>query len=133
MITLILLLASGYLIAQVPAKFEAGVAFNSICCGPPDDAFLQKFYRASKKCYNTIAAYKAGGCGREGEFRILFKLSGMKTTDRKKFLKELKELVLRQDKANKAKNSSSGSVEMLQFIKRSDLSYCGSGISKWPK
>ena len=117
--------------AQLPPVFDAGVAFNSICCGPPDESFLKAFM--SCKDYKLIKAYKAAGCGREGEFRVLFSFKGVKPSLAKKFLKRLKNKVIKQDAINKSKNTSSGNLEVLQNIKKEELDNCRSGIIPWKK
>jgi hypothetical protein len=59
----------------VDSSYKVAVAFGSRCCGTASSEFLGKFL----KDFNRTAAVKvsadiAEGCGREGEFYILFKV-----------------------------------------------------------
>lgn len=113
----------------MPSVFKAGVAFNSICCGPADAGFLKTILKS--KDFKRIKAFKASGCGREGEFRILFTFKGVKTAMVKKFMKKLQEKVAKQDAINRANNASTGNMEVLENIKKEELDVCRMGIIAW--
>jgi hypothetical protein len=118
--------------AAVPAKYDAAVSFNSICCGPPSadflKAFVKKFNKDNKVVLNTSIA---GGCGREGEFSILFSLTGLKAKPKAKFMAAIKTLIPQQQSKNKTANSSSGNMELTYNVTAADFGNCRSGITKW--
>ncbi|MBC7867826.1 MAG: hypothetical protein H7X88_09865, partial [Gloeobacteraceae cyanobacterium ES-bin-316] len=74
----------------------------------------------------------AAGCGKEGEFVILFHLPTNRTADKAKFVAELETLVKNTDEKNKNLRSSSGGMQVLYNVKAADYSYCRLGIKAWP-
>jgi hypothetical protein len=131
------LLTAGIITAQnktaaAPAKYDVAVSFNSICCGPPSadflKAFVKKFNKDNKVVLNTSIA---GGCGREGEFSILFSLTGLKAKPKAKFMAAIKTLIPQQQAKNKTANSSSGNMELSYNVTAADFGNCRSGITKW--
>ncbi len=112
-------------------EYAAVVSFGSVCCGPVSDEFLKSFV----KTYNNdqkvnISADIAAGCGREGEFAILFKLDNQ-NEKHLNFLSELKKTVADADAKNRAGNNSSGTLEVKTDIKATDFEYCRLGIKSW--
>jgi hypothetical protein len=118
--------------AAAPAVYDVAVSFNSICCGPPSadflKAFVKKFNQDNKVVLNASIA---GGCGREGEFSILFSLGSLKAKPKAKFMAAIKKLVPQQQAKNKAASSSSGNLELSYNTTAADFSNCRSGITKW--
>jgi hypothetical protein len=105
--------------------YAVGVSFNSICCGPPSDGFLKSFMKEFTKAHTVkITAVKIAGCGREGEFVVLFGLSKMKEAAKNKFIAELENLIPVQEAANKKASTSSGGLALLHDVKESDYNHC---------
>jgi hypothetical protein len=118
--------------AAAPAKYDVAVSFNSICCGPPSADFLKAFVKKFNKDNKLVLnASIAGGCGREGEFSILFSLAGVKVKPKAKFMAAIKTLIPQQQAKNKAANSSSGNMELSYNATAVDFGNCRSGITKW--
>lgn len=85
---ILVLLTSTLLFAQTkvkqPVKYDMIVNFTSMCCGTASDDFLQSYVKKfSKKNKVTIPAHKASGCGKEGEYKIMFQLNKLKASVRK--------------------------------------------------
>jgi hypothetical protein len=121
-----------YKTAAVPAKYDIAVSFNSICCGPPSADFLKTFVKKFNKDNKVLLnASIAGGCGREGEFSILFSLSGLKAKPKAKFMAAIKTLIPQQQAKNKTANNSSGNMELSYNVTAADFNNCRSGIAKW--
>lgn len=136
--TLLLLFAIIFTItisAQVKSphsKYNVVVSFGSICCGTASDDFLKAHIKKFIKLHKvTLPSYKASGCGREGEYRVMFVTTKLKPALKKKFINDLKNVVLKEDKKNKIKDSSSGSINVEFNITTEDVSYCRGGIQKW--
>jgi hypothetical protein len=118
--------------AAAPAKYDAAVSFNSICCGPPSADFLKTFVKKFNKDNKVVLnASMAGGCGREGEFSILFSLTGLKAKPKAKFMAAIKTLIPQQEAKNKAANNSIGNMSLSYNVTAADFSNCRSGIVKW--
>lgn len=114
------------------SKFDVVVSFGSMCCGTATDDFLKTHFKKFSKLNKvTIPVYKASGCGREGEYKVMFSLKKLKPSVKKKFLGELKAMVARQEKKNKAKDPSSGPISLEYNLDSGEVSYCHGGISKW--
>lgn len=128
-----LLILSSYISDAQTVSYDVAVSFSSIGTGTPSDDFLFKFYKKQKKTYKKLEAFKAGGCGREGEFTILMNTRGMKAADRTSFYKKLKALVLAEEKKNLAKNASSGHIMMARKVLSTEFTHCRSGIVAWPE
>jgi hypothetical protein len=118
--------------AVAAVKYDAAVSFNSICCGPPSADFLKAFIKKFNKDNKVVLnASIAGGCGREGEFSILFSLTGLKAKPKAKFMAAIKTLIPQQQAKNKIANNSSGNMELSYNVTAADFSNCRSGITKW--
>ncbi len=117
---------------KVPSKFDVIVSFGSMASGPSSDVFLKSFIkRFAKKHGVNMIGYKAAGCGREGEFNILFSLTGLKSSVKKKFLSELNASVVAQEKKNKQKDENSGNIILDYNKNKNDFSYCRESIKIW--
>jgi hypothetical protein len=112
--------------------YGAGVGFNSICCGPPSDQFLKTFVKKFNKTNKVkITADKIAGCGREGEYVVLFHTQKLKAATRKKFISELEKLIPLQEIKNKKADSSSGHLEVLRDVKLSAYEHCRIKSQRW--
>ena len=113
-------------------SYQVAVAFNSICCGTASDDFLktfvQKFNSANKV---KIVADIVAGCGREGEYVVLFRSDKLKTATGKKFVADLEKLVPQQEEKNRKLDKSSGGIEVLHNVKVSDYAHCRIKLQKW--
>ncbi|HSN60365.1 MAG TPA: hypothetical protein VLR49_05500 [Ferruginibacter sp.] len=117
---------------QVDKIYPVAVSFGSIRCGTPSDDFLKSFADGfNKKNSVKITADIAAGCGKEGEFVILFNLPENNTAINSSFITELEKTVKETDDKNKKANTSSGVLQMQYNVKTSDNSYCRLGIKKW--
>jgi hypothetical protein len=117
---------------NVESAYVVGVSFNSICCGPPPDDFLKTFVNKFKNANGvSVAADKIAGCGREGEFVVLFDLSKMKEPAKASFVAGLEKLIPSQDAENKRASTSSGGLALLYNVKASDYSHCRIKAEKW--
>ncbi len=79
------------------------VKFQSMCCGVPSDAPLQKMIRIFKRKYQvkSLTAYHIGPLGREGEYILGFSLTELNKKKRQKFVTKLKSTTaLMKDKGN---------------------------------
>ncbi len=112
--------------------YGAGVSFNSICCGPPSEEFLKTFVKGFNLSQKVkITADKIAGCGREGEFVILFNTGKMKADIREKFIADLEKLVPVQEIKNKQAETSSGGVQVVRDVKSSAYSHCRISSQNW--
>ena len=116
----------------VPGRFEVGVYFGSVCCGPASDSFLRPFVNSfNKKNKVSIRGYRLSGCGREGEFKLLFRLRAIAASKRQRFISTLDELIIRQNEKNKAAANSKGNIELLKEIDKEQNSNCRAGLDLW--
>lgn len=113
----------------VDSSYKVAVAFGSRCCGTVSSDFLGKFL----KDFNRIAAVKvsadiAEGCGREGEFYILFKVD-----EKVKilFIEKLIPLVNEEETNNRKKDASSGDVEIKYDVLKTAVGHCRLGVRSW--
>ena len=114
------------------SNYIAGVSFGSMCCGPSSDQFLKDYVKKFNKKYTIkITADKFGGCGREGEFIILFPLSKIKKTTQMQFTNGLGKLLQAQELKNKKIKPNSGGFQLLRNIKEEEYSHCRMGKTKW--
>ncbi len=117
---------------KTPSTFDVVVSFGSICCGTASDDFLKTFIKKFNKTHKVkIPSYKASGCGKEGEYKIMFSTVKLKPALNKKFLCDLKFLTEKQDAKNKAKDSSSGTINLDYNAVLDDVRYCRGGIARW--
>ncbi len=115
-----------------PATFDIVVAFGSMCCGTASDTFLKEYYKKFLKTNKSvIPASLASGCGREGEFKVMFNMSKTNTVVRKKFIAGLKRILLKEEKKNRARDESSGTISIEYNVLKDDVAFCRGGISKW--
>jgi hypothetical protein len=113
-------------------KYPVAVSFGSMCCGTATDEFLKSFVeKFNKQNHVKISADKAAGCGREGEFVILFILPKSKKLIENKFINQLGITVKTQDERNKKLNKTSGGMELIFKINSSQYGHCRLGFTKW--
>ena len=111
--------------------YPLAVSFNSICCGTASPDFLKTFVKQfNEKNSTNISADIAAGCGKEGEFVILFKLSPNDAMNAK-FKSSLVTLVGTEDAKNKKLNSSSGGISLSENATESNFQHCRLGILPW--
>lgn len=113
-------------------KYDVVVSFGSICCGTVSDDFLVDFIK-QVDCKNkvTIQAWQLGGCGREGEFKILFLLNKLNPSAKKKLITGLKKLVPEQNNKNKKAKASSGPINLDFDFPAKQLENCSGQLTKW--
>lgn len=116
-------------VMKVDSVYTVSVVFGSMCCGTVSSDFLAKFL----KDFNTTAAIKvtadiAEGCGREGEFFVLFKVDEKQKAD---FIEKLVPLVNAEETINRKKDASSGGLEIRYNVIKTDVEYCRLGIRPW--
>lgn len=112
-------------------EYATAIAFGSVCCGTVPDDFLKAYLKKYNQDHNLkIGADIAGGCGREGEFTILFKLD-RKNAAQQAFIGQLHNLVKDTDTKNRNLNTSSGNMEILNDVKASDYAHCRLGVKPW--
>ncbi|MEO7489596.1 MAG: hypothetical protein ABIU77_20940 [Ferruginibacter sp.] len=113
-------------------KYDVVVSFGSMCCGPVSDDFLKNFIQQfNRKNKVTIQAWQITGCGREGEFKILFSLTKLNRTAKNKFLNCLKKLVPEQNDKNKKLKASSGTISIDYNFPKTELPNCRGELIKW--
>ena len=106
-------------------SFPVALYFGSICCGPSSADFISPFvkkYNAAHK--QKITGHKVGGCGREGEYIILFNLPAMNKSDKDTWLADLETLVSKQVTLNKAAKADAGGIEIRENVQLADLAHC---------
>lgn len=112
--------------------YPLAISFGSMCCGTPSDEFLKNFIiNYNKKNKIRMTAYKAGGCGKEGEFVIFIDPNKMKASTQNKMTIQLEKTVALQNKKNRNADSSSGTLELLKNVKASQYEHCRIKIKKW--
>jgi hypothetical protein len=118
--------------AGTPAKFDVIVSFGSVCCGTSSDDFLKDYIKTyTSKNKETMIALKVGGCGKEGEFKILFSLVKLDDSKKMNFISKLKKLIAEQNEKNKTANASSGPISLDCDLPISQFEYCREQPSKW--
>ena len=117
-----------------PVKYDVIVSFGSMCCGTASDDFLKKYIK-NYNCKNkdTVNGWLLDGCGREGEYKILFSFSHLKDTKKRPLIDELKMLIDEQNKKNKAVNASSGSISFTYDLPLANFEYCRGELTEWNK
>jgi hypothetical protein len=113
-------------------KYDVVVSFGSICCGTVSDDFLVDFIK-QVNCKNkvTIQGWQLGGCGREGEFKILFLLNKLNASAKKKLITGLKKLVPEQNNKNKKAKANSGPISINFNFPTKQLENCSGQLTKW--
>lgn len=93
------------------------VQFQSVCCGVPDDAPLQKAIRQFRKKYKTrrITADKIGPMGREGEYYLAFRLKELSPKQKNLFIKKLEQV------APQLKDRGQAVIEKNMQVRMADL------------
>lgn len=135
--TILLLLVFNAINAQVkkqnPAGYEAVANFTSICCGTVSDDFLKTFVKNYNKTNRKqpAVAYRISGCGREGEFKILFSLSKLTKTNKAKFMTGLKKVVAVQNRNSTAAGQNKGPVNLSYDQSVDPTQGCRGELEKW--
>ncbi len=115
-----------------PINYDVALHFNSMGTGAPDDAFLKKFLKGFNKANKvTVKAFKVGGCGREGEFKILLSYAGMGKKACTQFKSQLDALIPKQNTSNKAANGSSGNIDLQYKPVADDWQGCRIPLAAW--
>lgn len=113
-------------------NYDVVVSFGSMCCGTASDDFLKNFVKEfNAKNKVVINAMQLGGCGREGEYKILFSLEKLKEAKKVKFLAALKKLIPEQNKKNKTEKASSGTISLEFDLTSNKLENCRGELTKW--
>lgn len=116
----------------LPTKYDVALHFNSMCCGAPSNTFLKTFLKQFNKTNKvTVKAYLVGGCGREGEFKILLSYAGLSAKIKTKLKSELNKLVAKQNTSNKAANNSSGNIDLQYNPVADDWQGCRNPLTSW--
>lgn len=113
-------------------NFDVALHFNSMGTGAPDDAFLKKFLKGFNKSNKVkVKAFKVGGCGREGEFKILLSYSALGKKACTKLKSQLDALIPQQNTSNKAANGSSGNIDLQYNPVADDWQGCRIPLDVW--
>lgn len=113
-------------------SYDVALHFNSMGTGAPDDAFLKKFLKGFNKTNKvTVRAFKVGGCGREGEFKILLSYSGLGKKSCMKLKGQIDTLIPKQNTSNKAANGSSGNIDLQYNPVSDDWQGCRIPLAAW--
>lgn len=108
--------------AKNPAPALTVVSFNSICCGVRADTFLKAFFEAFKNKNDVqLSASKVTGCGKEGEYKVMFDTKQLSGSMYKKFSGELKNLIDTESDKHKSSQDGTLNIETMDSI---DISYC---------
>ena len=115
-----------------PISYGAAVSFGSMCCGTASDDFLKDFIKEFS-CKNkvTVNAWQMTGCGREGEFKILFSLEKLKEAKKLKLIAALKKLIPAQNDKNKNVKPNSGPISVDYDLPLNKLGNCRGQLIKW--
>ena len=115
-------------------KYDVIVSFGSMCCGTASDDFLKDFVKNyNRENKDSINGWLLGGCGREGEYYILFLLATLKDEKKINLKEELKKLIDEQNKKNKNVNASSGSISLMYDLPITNFEYCRGELTEWNK
>lgn len=118
--------------STLPERFDVVASFGSICCGPVDDSFLKTYIKQfDLKHKVAVSVWQKGGCGREGEFKILFSLNNLPASAKKKLLTGLKKLLCDQNYKNKKLKASSGQVSLIYDLPANELTNCRGELTIW--
>ncbi len=117
---------------SVSQKYDVVVSFGSMCCGTASDNFLKDYIKKfNSKNKITVKGNLLAGCGREGEFKILFTLSNLKEAKKATLTKPLGKLIDDQNKKNKTSNASSGPISIAYDVPLSKLENCRETLANW--
>jgi hypothetical protein len=112
--------------------YPIAVSFGSMAGGPVDDAFLKKWTLNFNRVNKTkVTAVKYGGCGREGEFAIMFNTGKMSGDQRKKFFNELSAAIKKQEKINRAADKRAGNMDLQYNVNSAEYDHCRLGAKNW--
>jgi len=115
-------------------KCDMVVSFGSMCCGTASDDFLKayiiKFNTSSK---DGIKGWKLGGCGREGEYKILLAFPTLKESEKLGLVEEIKNLIDEQNKKNKIASANSGSINITTNLASTNFEYCRGQLKELDK
>jgi hypothetical protein len=118
--------------ATMPDKYDVAVSFNSVSAGPPSSGFLKNFVKSfNHENKVTLQAFQKGGCGREGEYYVLFSLKNIKENLQSSFKKQLEELIPKVNEETRLKNPSKGPVQFVNEINVSELQHCRGELGVW--
>lgn len=113
-------------------NYAVVVSFGSMCCGTASDDFLKDFIKEfNRKNKVIINVWQMSGCGREGEYKILFSLDKLKVTKKTKLIAALKKLIPKQNEKNKAEKASSGLISLDYNLTANKLENCRGQLTKW--
>jgi hypothetical protein len=116
------------------SKYDMVVSFGSMCCGTASDDFLKTYIKKiTTTSTNVIKGWILGGCGREGEYKILLSFGTLKESEKLKLIEELKNLIDEQNKKNKAVNASSGSINFTTNFATTNFEYCRGELKELDK
>lgn len=115
-----------------PVNYGVAVSFGSVCCGTASDDFLKNFVKEfNSKNKVIINAMQVGGCGREGEYKILFSLEKLKKAKKIKFVVALKKLIPAQNDKNKIVKPNSGPISLDYDLPLNKMENCRGQLTKW--
>ncbi len=120
------------IINSTSVNYGVVVSFGSMCCGTASDDFLKNFVKEFNfKNKVTINAMQVGGCGREGEYKILFSIEKLKEVKKIKFVAALKKLIPAQNDKNKTVKPNSGTITLDYDLPLNKLGNCRGQLTKW--
>lgn len=123
---------SNTIINTASVNYGVVVSFGSMCCGAASDDFLKNFVKEfNTKNKVDISAMQLGGCGREGEYKILFSFEKLKESKKIKFVAALKKLIPEQNEKNKIVKASSGPISLEYNLPLDKLENCRGQLTKW--
>jgi hypothetical protein len=112
--------------------YPVAVAFGSMASGPVSDAFLKKWTLNFNRVNKTkVTAVKYGGCGREGEYAVMFNTGKMSGEKRKKFLTELSSVIRKQEKLNRSADKHAGNMDLQYNVNSAEYDHCRLGAASW--
>ena len=119
-------------IKNITQKYDVAVSFGSMCCGTAQSDFLANYIKLFNRTNKVILnAWQLDGCGREGEFKILFSLDKLSASKKKKLLSSLKKLIPEQNNKNKKIKASSGPISIDYDLPVNQLENCRGQLTKW--
>lgn len=118
--------------ATASQKYDVVVSFGSMCCGTASDIFLKDYIKKfNSKNKIAVKGKLLAGCGREGEFKILFMLSNLKVAKKATLTKAVEKLIDDENKKNKVTNASSGPISIAYDVPFGRLENCREPLANW--
>ena len=112
--------------------YPVAVSFGSMAGGPVSDAFLKKWAVTFNKINKTrVTGVVYSGCGREGEYAVMFNCGQMSGDKRKKFLNELNAVLKKQEKINRAADKHAGNMDLQYNVNSLEYDHCRIGAKPW--